>query len=347
MTKVRLGIAGVGGIATDRHIPAFRNFEQVEITHVYDINTERAMVVANQFQIPHVASSYEEMLDHIDAVVITTPNKFHAPLTIAALEKNISVMCEKPMATTQAEADAMVKAEEKSDGVLHIAYHYRFMKEAIAAKKIIDKGIIGEPLVVRVKAMRRRKVPGWGVFTNKELQGGGALIDYGCHLLDLAMWLTGNQKPVEVSAQTYNSLSRMPNPVNEWGVFNPETFEVDDHVTAFIRFENNVTMLFETSWAANVESDEEHISISGTKGGLNVFEMKVNQADDTLMTTLNIDYIQIDHPFQHLQAENFISAITDGTPLRVQSTEAKDVSSVIEAIYLSAQKQQAIRIEGE
>lgn len=347
MTKVRLGIAGVGGIATDRHIPAFRDFEQVEITHVYDINKERAMVVANQFQIPHIASSYEEMLNQIDAVVITTPNKFHAPMAITALEKNISVMCEKPMATTRAEAEAMVQAEEKSEGVLHIAYHYRFMKEAIAAKKIIDKGIIGEPLVVRVKAMRRRKVPGWGVFTNKELQGGGALIDYGCHLLDLAMWLTGNQKPVEVSAQTYNRLSRMPNPVNEWGVFNPETFEVDDHVTAFIRFENNVTMLFETSWAANVESDEEHISISGTKGGLNVFEMKVNQADDTLMTTLNIDYIQVDHPFEYLQAENFISAIMNSTPLRVQPAEAKDVSSVIEAIYLSAQKQRAIRLEEE
>lgn len=65
------------------------------------------------------------------------------------------------------------------------------------------------------------------------------------------------------------------------------------------------------------------------------------------MTTLNIDYIQVDHPFEYLQAENFISAIMNSTPLRVQPAEAKDVSSVIEAIYLSAQKQRAIRLEGE
>ncbi len=344
MTKVRIGIVGVGGIATERHIPAFKEFDNVEITHVHDINVERAMVVANQFGIPHVAKNYQEMLESVDAVVITTPNKFHAPFAIEALNHDKYVLCEKPMALTTEECDAMIEAERNSKGKLHIAYHYRFMKEAIAAKKIIDKGIIGEPLVIRVKAMRRRKVPGWGVFTNKELQGGGALIDYGCHLLDLAIWLVGSRKPTEVSAQTYNQLSRMPNPVNEWGTFNPETFEVDDHVTAFIRFENNVTMLFETSWAANVESDEEHISISGTKGGLNVFEMKVNQADDTLMTTLNIDYIQVEHPFDYLQTENFVSSIVHNTPLRVKSTEAREVSRIIEAVYLSASNNKAILI---
>lgn len=344
MDKVRIGIVGTGGIATERHIPAFQAFDNVVITHVNDINMERAMITANQFGIPHVAKSYEELLEGVDAVVITTPNKFHAPLAIEALKHNKSVLCEKPMALSTEECDAMIAAEQASEGSLHIAYHYRFMKEAIAAKKIIDKGIIGEPLVIRVKAMRRRKVPGWGVFTNKELQGGGSLIDYGCHLLDLAMWLVGSRKAVEVSAQTYNQLSRMPNPVNEWGAFNPETFEVDDHVTAFVRFEDNITMLFETSWAANVESDEEHISISGTKGGLNVFEMKVNQADDTLMTTLHIDYIQIEESFEHLQAENFINNITKKTPLRVKSTEAREVSRIIEAIYLSAANQRSVMI---
>lgn len=343
MAKIRLGFIGVGGIATGRHIPTFRTFDDVEITAVQDVNVERAMKVANELNIPEVCSTIEDMYPHVDAVVVSTPNKFHASISIDAMNNGKHVLCEKPMAMSTEECNAMIEAEERNGVKLHIAYHYRFMKEAIAAKKIIERGTIGDPLVVRVKGLRRRKVPGWGVFTNQELQGGGALIDYGCHLLDLAMHLMGDVKPVEVSSSTYNQLSRT-NTVNEWGHFNRDSFEVEDHVSAFIRFNNGASMLFETSWAANIPEDENHISISGAKAGLDVFDMKVNQADEDLMTTMRIDYIKVDEPYSRLQAENFISAIKYNTPLTVKSTEAKEVSKIIEAIYLSSKEQRSIRL---
>ncbi len=343
MSKIRLGFIGVGGIATGRHIPTFRTFDEVEITAVQDINQERAAKVAGELGIPEVFSNIEDMYPYVDAVVICTPNKFHAPISIDAMNHGKHVLCEKPMAMTVDECERMIKAEERNGVKLHIAYHYRFMKEAIASKKIIERGIIGAPIVVRVKGLRRRKVPGWGVFTNQELQGGGALIDYGCHLLDLAMYLMGDVKPVEVSSSTYNHLSRT-NTVNEWGHFNRDSFEVEDHVSAFIRFDNGASMLFETSWAANIPEDENHISISGMKAGLDVFDMKVNQADEDLMTTMRIDYIKVDEPYSRLQAEDFISAVKDGTPLRVKSHEAKEVSKIIEAIYKSSKEKCSIRL---
>lgn len=341
---IRIGIIGCGGIATGRHIPTFKQFETVKITHVYDINAEVAKSASEQFDIPHVSESAEALIDAVDAVVITTPNKFHAPLSVLALEKNKHVFCEKPMAKTSEECQQMIEAEKNSKGILHIGYHYRFMKEAIACKTLIEAGRIGQPLVIRVQAMRRRKVPGWGVFTNKDLQGGGALIDYGCHLLDLATWLSGSLKPIEVSASTYNVLSKQHAPVNEWGAFDPESFEVDDHVSAFIRFENNISMLFETSWAANVESDCEHISISGDLGGIDVFNMRLNEASNGMMSTTQIDYVQTDKTFEYLQAENFIGAIQGVSHLKVQPQEAKYVSQMIEAIYESASTNQAIKI---
>ena len=343
MSKIRMGFIGVGGIATARHIPAFRTFDEVEITGVQDINYERAMKVANELGIPEVFSNIEDMYPYVDAVVICTPNKFHAPISIDAMNHGKHVLCEKPMALTIKECEQMIEAEKRNDVKLHIAYHYRFMKEAIASRKIIERGIIGDPIVVRVKGMRRRKVPGWGVFTNQELQGGGALIDYGCHLLDLSMYLMGDVKPVEVSSSTYNHLSKT-NTVNEWGHFNRETFEVEDHVSAFIRFDNGATMLFETSWAANIPEDENHISISGMKAGLDVFEMKVNQADEDLMTTMRIDYIKVDEPYSRLQAQDFISAVKYGTELRVKSEEAKEVSKIIEAVYKSSKEQRSVRL---
>ena len=206
------------------------------------------------------------MFKSVDAVVICTPNKFHAEITVAALNAGVHVFCEKPMAMNREECDAMIEAANQSGKVLAIGYHYRFTDAAITARRAIDEGVVGDALVTRVQALRRRKVPGWGVFTNKQLQGGGSLIDYGCHLLDLALWLQTDAKPVEVLGKTYNRLSQTPNQINDWGTFDHETFEVDDHVSSFITFEDGSTMQFECSWSANIKEDKIHLSMSGVDG---------------------------------------------------------------------------------
>ncbi|MDI1796212.1 Gfo/Idh/MocA family oxidoreductase, partial [Staphylococcus aureus] len=90
------------------------------------------------------------------------------------------------------------------------------------------------------------------VFTNKALQGGGSLIDYGCHLLDLSLWLLGKDMvPHEVLGKTYNQLSKQPNQINDWGTFDHTKFDVDDHVTSYMTFANRASMQFECSWSAN------------------------------------------------------------------------------------------------
>ncbi|MEI2401099.1 Gfo/Idh/MocA family protein, partial [Paenibacillus phytohabitans] len=249
MSKLRIGIIGAGGIAQGRHIPAFQQLTDVTITAICDVNEETAKRVAEKYQISSVFTQYQEMFAEVDAVVVCTPNKFHAEISIAALDAGVHVLCEKPMAMSTEECEMMVEASHRSGKVLAIAYHYRFLKDSQAAKKLVAENEIGEPIVARVKALRRRKVPGWGVFTNKDLQGGGTLIDWGCHFIDLSLWLLGNQEPVEVIGTAYNRLSKIPNQVNQWGSFDPNTFNVDDHVTAYIKFQNGASMLFETSWS--------------------------------------------------------------------------------------------------
>lgn len=286
MTKLRMGIIGVGGIAQSRHIPAFLHLkDKVTITAVQDLNIDRAREVAAINGIENVCADYKDMYDKVDAVTICTPNKFHAEIAIAALEAGVHVLCEKPMAITVDECEAMISAANKAEKVLSIAYHYRFKKEAQAAKHTMLEGEVGEPLVIRAQALRRRKVPGWGVFTNKELQGGGSLIDYGCHLLDLSLWLLGDIEPVTVVGKTYNRLSKMPNQVNEWGSFDHENFDVDDHVTSYITFDNGASLLFECSWSANIKGDSENVSISGVDGGINVFPYEVYQAKNGMLTS--------------------------------------------------------------
>lgn len=334
MKKLRIGIIGVGGIAQGRHIPAFLQLSDIcEITALSDVNIKRARESKEKYNIPHVFEDYHELFAEVDAVCICTPNKFHAEITVAAFKAGVHVMCEKPMALSSEECEAMIAAAKEANKLLAIAYHYRFMKEAQAAKAAMQE--VGTPLVVRVQALRRRKVPGWGVFTNKELQGGGSLIDYGCHLLDLALWLMGNPKQIAVSGSTYNTLSKLPNQVNLWGKFDHETFNVDDHVTAYIKFETGASMLFETSWAANIKDDLEHVSISGVDGGLSVFPFELYTTKNGMLLNSEAAWLPGEEDPGLAQAKNFVDACLGLVELVVKPEEALQVSQIIDRIYES------------
>lgn len=345
MDKLKLGMIGVGGIAQNRHIPAFKQLKgTAQIVGVQDINYDLAQQVAKEHMIPHVFKDYEEMFNEIDAVVICTPNKFHAEISIAALNAGVHVFCEKPMAMNKEECDAMIEAANRANKLLAIGYHYRFTDAAITAHKAIEGGTVGSPLVTRVQAMRRRKVPGWGVFTNKELQGGGSLIDYGCHLLDLSLWLLEDVQPVEVLGKTYNRLSKTPNQINDWGTFDSSTFEVDDHVSSFITFDDQSTMQFECSWSANIKEDNIHLSISGVDGGLNVYPFEIyhpkfgNFFNEKAVAEHNEDLAA------QRQAMNFVNSCLGLESLIVQPEQARKVSLIIDAIYRSSEEGRSVRL---
>ncbi|MBU8880153.1 Gfo/Idh/MocA family oxidoreductase [Bacillus sp. FJAT-29790] len=346
MKKLRIGMIGAGGIAQNRHIPTFLKLsDQVTIEAICDLNESTAKSVAEKFSIPKVFTKYQDMFGEVDAITICTPNKFHAEMTIAALEAGLHVLCEKPMAMTPEECQLMIDAANKSGKVLAIAYHYRFMKESQAAKRVVMENEIGQPFVARAKALRRRKVPGWGVFTNKELQGGGSLIDYGCHFLDLSIWLLGNPEPVEVMGTTYSELSKTPNQVNLWGSFDYETFEVDDHVTAYVKFDNGASLLFETSWSANIKNDEESVSISGQTGGVDLFPFQLNQAKHGMLLNSEADWLPGEEDPSLPQAQNFINSCLGIEELIVKPEQALKVSKIIDAIYKSSELGQSIRLK--
>lgn len=344
MNKLKMGIIGVGGIAQGRHIPAYQQLsDTVELTAVYDLNYERATEVAEENNIPFVFKNYQELFAAVDAVTICTPNKFHAEIAIAALEANVHVLCEKPMAMNVAEGEAMIAAAKKSGKLLSIAYHYRFLESAMLAKKaMID---VGDPLVTRIQALRRRKVPGWGVFTNKELQGGGSLIDFGCHFIDLALWLLGSPKTMSVAGNAYNRLSKMSNQPNDWGAFDHKTFDVDDHVTAYITFENGGSMLFECSWAANIKEDKQHLSISGTEGGINIFPFEFYEPRHGSFFTSEVD-VQEDHnKAGYLQAKNFVESCLGQAALVNTAEQALEVTRIIDMIYRSSEGDSQGKVE--
>src|SRR5699024_12765918 len=107
-----------------------------------------------------------------------------------------------------------------------------------------------------------RKWTDWVVFTNKLLLGGGRFSDYGCHFIDLAFWVLNHPVPVEVIGKTYNRLSTTPNQVNEWGTFDYQNYNVDEHVSSYITFKDGSSLLIECSWAANIKEDQIYLRMS-------------------------------------------------------------------------------------
>ncbi|MBB6450886.1 putative dehydrogenase [Geomicrobium halophilum] len=347
MGKLKLGFIGVGGIAQSRHLPNFSKLiDKVDIVGVCDTNQEVLHDVTDRYEIPYAFTDYQELLPLVDAVVICTPNKFHKEIAITALKSDVHVLCEKPLAICHSDGKEMVEAAESSGKTLMVAHHYRFMKDVQAAKRLIEKKEIGDPLVIRIQAMRRRKVPGWGVFTNKELQGGGSLIDYGSHYLDTALWLLDHPSPQEVVGTTYNRLSTSKEQVNQWGAFDASRFDVDDHVTAYIRFENNISFLFETSWAANISEDRQVLEVSGTNGGLSLFPLQMNYGRDGMLINSHAEWIAGEDQEAKSQALHFIDLCTLPKAQPIVTLENTLMTNqLIDAIYESSRNEKSVNLE--
>jgi predicted dehydrogenase len=220
------------------------------------------------------------------------------------------------------------------------------MANVRAARRVVESGELGSIYMVRVQALRRRGIPSWGSFVHKHIQGGGAMIDFGVHLLDSALWLMGNPRPVEVAASLSQHLGKRPN-VNPWGQWNYKEFTVEDQVSAFVRFDNGAAMLLECSWALNIPEARENISLSGTEAGMEVFPLTVNKAANEMLLSYKPDWMpgEKDNPGD-VQTADFVDAIREGRQPIARAEQALQVTEIVDAIYRSAEAGRAVRLDG-
>ena len=353
---LRVGIIGTGGIATGAHIPGYQNTEGVELYAACDVVKERAEAIAERFRIPHVFTDYERMLKlpEIDVVSVCTPPFAHKGATIAALEAGKHVLCEKPMALNAAEAQEMVEAWYRSRGKhknkFSIGFHSRWGRQAQTLKRFVEAGELGEVYYGRAVALRRRGVPGWGVFTSKAMNGGGPLIDIGVHALDLALWLMGHPDPVAVYGVTYRKFGNRPNVFNPWGAWDPKTYDVEDSAFAMIRFANGAALQLECSWVLNIERSMSQTILCGTEGGAQLEPFKVFQEKHGTI----LDVVPPERATEGqgragevaytLEIRGFVEAIrSDSDPL-VLPEQALMVSQIVDAIYASDESGDAVKL---
>lgn len=348
MKTLGIGIIGSGGIARGAHMPGYKACEKdgVRILACADVNLETARLAAEQFEVPHVFADYKEMLqmEEIQAVSVCTPNFLHMQPTIDALEAGKHVLVEKPLAMNATEGKAMVDAAKRTGKKLQVGFMNRFSAAGLALKRFIDAGEMGEIYFARAQAMRRRGIPGWGVFTQKDKQGGGPLIDIGVHILDLTLWLMGHPKPLLCSGQTYAKFGTREGVLGLMGQWDPKIFTVEDFAVGLVRFENGATLVLESAFVANQEQREVfNAEVFGTEGGGSFNPCKMFfERHQTLIDATPAFLPQVKAHEAEIRA--FVTAIQEDTPVQVTGEEALMTTQIIDAIYRSTEEGREVTV---
>ena len=363
MSKLKIGFIGCGGIANQKHFPGMsQQTEFVDMVAFCDLIPERAQEAAKKYGTPDakVYTDYHELLADptIDAVHVLTPNIAHCEITIASLEAGKNVLCEKPMAATEADAKKMLEARDRTGKLLTIGYQYRHFAANKVAKKVVEDGWLGDIYYAEAVYLRRRGVPTWGVFTDKSKQGGGPLIDIGTHALDLTLFLMDNYEVDYVVGTSFEKLGTLLNPSEQGQTFrgkqnswDNKTFEVEDSAFGHIKMKNGAVINLKASWAINMSpeaggSNEATAVLAGTKGGLDTLEgvTRINHvvAEQQSITTVGekvspyIPGFSMGPPELSIEADIWVKALRGEGDLFVKADQAYVVTKILDSIYESS-----------
>jgi predicted dehydrogenase len=341
---IRVGVIGVGrGQSFARGATDLVGMKLVAVCDTWE---ERLREVGKTFGV-RTYTDYDRFLEHdMDAVILANNFHEHAPFAIQALRAGKHVLVEKPMAMNAKECELMIRTAKENKRKLMVAQHMRFEAQAEALKAVIERGDLGQIYTANAKYLRRRGIPGWGKFHIRKESLGGPLIDIGVHVMDLCVWLMGCPKPIAASGKVYRMFGDREDLCNaDWGrPYPPKEFDVEDYAVAFVRFEKNITMLVECSWAANIAAEYGTVSILGDKGGVATEPLGVYSYKDNALTTRKFDWLPSQEGHR-MEIHHFAECIEKNRPVRVQPIESLRIQKIIDAIYESSVKNREILIK--
>lgn len=356
MAKLKVGVIGAG--IGRHHLRGYSQLsDTVEIAALCDVDEARLKEIGDLYSVPLRYTNVDDFIrsGEIEAVSICLPNNLHAPISIIALEAGLHVLCEKPLADNGASAQRIVEAAARAPGKFMICYNRRYRPDVRWMKAAVNEQMLGKIYHVKAGWVRETGIPGWGGwFTNKELAGGGALIDLGVHMLDLSLWLLEYPEPLTVSGNVQANFG--PQHAKSWAPRSgpPSPFSVEDAATAFIRLRDDVVLNLEASWASHAKPglDDFYVTLSGTHGTVE-FHVANYTAENTLTFYTEINNIPvITHPVikstgktdHDYAVAEFVKCVLEDTPTPAGAEQGLTIMRIIDAIYRSAQMGQEIRV---
>jgi predicted dehydrogenase len=320
MKKLGWGLIGCGDISRKRVAPALRDIPECELVAISRARRELAEEFAGEFGARRWYDDWRELIadEDVDAVYIATPVNLHAEQTIAAAAAGKHVLCEKPMAMDVAQCDRMIAACRANGVKLCVAYYRHFYSVIGRTMEIIESGEIGAPVVAQINAFEMfNPQPGqpryW--FVKKEQAGGGPMMDFGCHRIEVLMNIFGKIKSTK-------------------GVVDSILFEreVEDTAIACFEFENRMCAILTVTHAAFESQDT--LEIFGSRGSIHIPVLNRGQlrvvSSTGERTELHPPHANIHQPL----IEDFIRAVLENREPKVGGDVGREVARIEEDIYL-------------
>lgn len=262
MKKVNLGLIGLGFIGKV-HLRNCLSLKSARVIAVADVS-KKALKYAQQFGVKRLFAEYNELLKQpdIDAVIISLPTHLHAPCAISAAEEGKHIFLEKPLARNPKEGKEIISAARKHNVKLMVGYPLRYSQELVNLKKRMESGVLGDiqtayavnigagPFFHRAESTIPRPVPEW--WLNKELTGGGALMDLGSHMINLTRWYFGEITDIKAYLGHRFNL------------------DVEDHALCIANFESGTMATINVGWFSQEAAIG--ISLHGTAGHAYFFQ---------------------------------------------------------------------------
>ncbi len=348
-----IAVVGCGRIANGAHLPAFAKMDNIRVKYACDIIPEKAeKAKADHPFIENAITDYKVALDdpEVDAVYVLTPNYAHYTVTMDALRAGKHVFCEKPITVNYALSKEMKDEADKQGKILNIGVCNRYHKSVEMLEEMYRNGEFGNLYHVYCSFRSFRSIPGLGgAFTTKSQSGGGVLIDWGVHFLDLILYILGGAKLKNLTCDAYSEMAKDMKAykynsmwAEDTADFENGTNDVDDFITGYIRTDK-ASISFNGAWAQNLDKNEMFIDFLGDKKGARLtYGGKFEVYDAQTLEAVTPEY---DIPDMYLCEDNaFIESITTGEKTRSNIDNVLESAKLLDSLYRSAEIEKEIEL---
>ena len=351
--KVVIAVIGCGRIANGAHFPTLSAFDNVYVKYACDLIPEKAQAMKDKYPelVGEVITDYKIALadSEIEAVYVLTPNYAHYTITMDALKAGKHVFCEKPITVNYELSKEMADEAAKQNKILNIGVCNRHNRSVEMLEEMVRNGKFGNIYHVYCSFRSYRCIPGLGgPFTNKKESGGGVLIDWGIHFLDLILYILGGAKIKSATCDSYCEMAKdMKSYVYE-GMWAEETKnldgvnDVDDFITGHIRTDK-ASISFNGAWAQNINVDEKFVDFLGDKGGARLAycgKFTFYTQEDGKLVTVAPEYEMNNMYYDEEKA--FLEAVRSGEHTRQHIENVLESAKLLETLYKSADEKREI-----
>jgi predicted dehydrogenase len=331
-----IGIALIGsGYIAHYHARGLAKIPETKVPVLCSLDGRVAEEFADKYGIEEVTDQIDGLLgrEDIQAAVVATPNKYHAPYAIEFMQNGKDVFVEKPMAVSSSQGEEMIECAQKNERILMVGHMWRFDTEVNYIRDLVQSGKLGEIFKTKGYGIHINWGPvGW--FIDKDLAGGGALADMGVQAIDTVRYLLGDPEPKEVYAKISTSFG---------------DYEVDDTGIVMITWDTGAVSIIESGWwHPHADGPEASTQLFGTEGYASLFptlwQKKKGEKAEKVTPDMPERKEHCDQVMYSRQMKHFIECVRNRTEPLSGITQGQTVLRIVDAAYESARIGEVVKL---